>query len=312
MGDGRRALSAGLRTSTIARLVQGLARAVISAAACASPGSKPPAYRVPAARSLSSPALLFNPARHRVRAICAAGSWGGQGWSVRRHPGDAFAAFGRFCSRCRSRCGTGWSTATRHRRLAPRLAFRPQGRGHLAARLPRRGPGTRRQAPWIGQDRQPIAPQVIGGHPVRIGLRAPGQRQQRHLQPARGRGGDLADRTAHASLIASSISSSITLIPSGMPVEASTYPEPRHGTSQEVARRTTLSRWLLQAGERKSRRSSGHGQSSGAVYSFRLGSARTESFVKLTSWSGPAGQGQPLPSQNSGRACTRTLSGMPR
>src|SRR3954470_12211497 len=30
---------------------------------------------------LSSPTLLFNPARHRVRALCAAGSWGGQGWS---------------------------------------------------------------------------------------------------------------------------------------------------------------------------------------------------------------------------------------
>src|SRR3954471_21728427 len=54
---------------------------------------------------------------------------------------------------------------------------------------------------------------------------------------------------------------------------------------------TMLSRWLLQAGERKSGRSSGHGKSSGAVYPFWLSSARTESFVKLTTWSGPAGQG---------------------
>ena len=47
----------------------------------------------------------------------------------------------------------------------------------------------------------------------------------------------------------------------------------------------------IQAGERMSGRSSGHGQSSGAVYPFWLGSARTGSFVKLTTWSGPAGQG---------------------
>ena len=103
--------------------------------------------------------------------------------------------------------------------------------------------------------------------------------------------GEAADRTAHASLIASSISRSVTLIPSGMPLDASAYPEPRHGTSQDVARRNRAEPLAPSAGEGKSRRSSGHGQSSGAVYPFWLGSARTGSFVKLTTWSGPAGQG---------------------
>ena len=116
-----------------------------------------------------------------------------------------------------------------------------------------------------------------------MGLRAPGQPSS--AAASRRADGEAADRTAPASLIASSISRSVTLIPSGMAFDASAYPEPRHGTSQEVAGRTTLSRWLLQAGERKS------GQSSGAVYPFWLGSARTGGFVKLTTWSGPAGQG---------------------
>ena len=43
---------------------------------------------------LSSPALLFNPARHRVRAICVAGFWDGQGQFVRRQPGDAILVSG--------------------------------------------------------------------------------------------------------------------------------------------------------------------------------------------------------------------------
>ena len=54
------------------------------------------------------------------------------------------------------------------------------------------------------------------------------------------------------------------------------------GPARKLRGGTPLSRWLFQAAERKSGRSSGHGQSSGAVYPFWLGSARTGSFVKLT------------------------------
>jgi len=72
------------------------------------------------------------------------------------------------------------------------------------------------------------------------------------------------------------------------------------GPARKLRGGTTLSRWLLQAGEPKSGRSSVHGKSSGALYPFWLGFVRTGSFVKLTTWSGPAGQGHPLPNQNNG------------
>src|SRR4051812_42882525 len=45
-------------------------------------------------RQASSAALLFNPARHRVRAICVAGFWHGQGQFVRRQLGDAILVSG--------------------------------------------------------------------------------------------------------------------------------------------------------------------------------------------------------------------------
>jgi hypothetical protein len=126
--DGRRALSDRLSDKHVARLVQGLALAVISAAASASTGSKPPACQS-AGGAVSSPVLLFNPARHQVRAICAVGSWGGQGWSVRRHPGDVFAAFVRSYSRCQHRCWPGWSSATGHRRSRAGTGFPAAGPG---------------------------------------------------------------------------------------------------------------------------------------------------------------------------------------
>src|SRR3954454_2520092 len=49
-------------------------------------------------RQASSAALLFNPTRHRVRAICVAGFWDGQGQFVRRQPGDAILVSGH-CER---------------------------------------------------------------------------------------------------------------------------------------------------------------------------------------------------------------------
>ena len=198
----------------VARLVQGLALAVISAAASASTGSKPPACQS-AGGAVSS-------ARRRCCLILHAIGWTGD---LRRR---VLGRAGLVCSASSRRCVRGFravllslSTSVlarmveRHRSigvLAPRLAFRQQGRGHLAARLLRPRTPARQPGALVGQDGQPIAPKVIGGDPVRMGLRAPGHRQQRRRQPARetGRPPDPAYRIVHASRIASSISRSVT------------------------------------------------------------------------------------------------------
>ena len=186
--DGRRALSDRLSDKHVARLVQGLALAVISAAASASTGSKPPACQS-AGGAVSS-------ARQRCCLILHA-----IGYGRFAPPGLGAGRAGRFgvIPAMRSRLSGGFALAVdlgagpRRRApqgvgiLAPRLAFRQQGRGHPATRLPRSGTPAHQPSALVGEDGQPIAPQVIGGHPVRMGLRAPGHCQQRRRQPARGR-----------------------------------------------------------------------------------------------------------------------------
>ena len=127
--------------------------------------------------------------RTRVQVICSAASLGEQGRAVRRLSDVGIAVCAWSCSRCQHRCDPHSRSPQQIGVLAPRLAFRQQGRGHPAVRLARpRTPG-RQPGALLGETSQPVAPQVIGGHPVRMGRRAPGHHQQRCRQPARGRSG---------------------------------------------------------------------------------------------------------------------------
>ena len=183
--DGRRALSDRLSDKHVARLVQGLALAVISAAASASTGSKPPACQS-AGGAVSS-------ARWRCCLILHAigsGRFAPSGLGAGR--AGLFGVIPAMCSRLSCGltlavnigAGPGGRAPQGIGVLAPGLAFRQQGRGHPAVRLPWSRTPTRQPSALVGQDRQPIAPQVIRGDPVRMGRCAPSHRQQSRRQPA--------------------------------------------------------------------------------------------------------------------------------
>ena len=135
---------------------------------------------------VSSSAWQFNPARHRVRppSICAAGSWGGGAVcsaSSRRRDRDAglravLLPLIDISSGPHRRAPQGIDV------LAPGLAFRQQGRGRPALRLPRSGTPGRQPGALFSQHGQPVASQVIGSDPVWMGRRAPGHCQQRRRQ----------------------------------------------------------------------------------------------------------------------------------
>ncbi len=135
--------------------------------------------------------------------------WAGPSGAVRA-PGARARLAGGLVARGRLGAGAGCRAPQGVGALAPGLCLGQQGRGHPAARLARaRAPG-RPPSALLGQDGEPVAPQVVRGDPVRLGRRARGQHQQRRRQPTR-RGWGVR--------IASSTSSSVTLIAPAMPLQ---------------------------------------------------------------------------------------------